>query len=53
MKLCYKLLSLQIDENKRPRLSLVDVDGLYETPAVVTAPQGGAMRAWPTDKEAV
>ena len=49
--LCYlftgKLPSIQISQNQRPRLSLVDVDRLYETPSVVPA------RAWGPDKEAV
>jgi hypothetical protein len=55
--LCYlftgKLLSIQITENQRPRLALVDVDGLYETPSIISAPSVSATRAWPTDKEAV
>ena len=49
--LCYlftgKLPSIQISQNQRPRLSLIDVDRLYETPSVVSA------RAWDTSKEAV
>ena len=48
---CYlftgKLPAIQVSQNRRPRLSLVDVNGLYETPPVVPAP------AWRTDKEAV
>jgi hypothetical protein len=55
--LCYlftgKLLSLQMGEDHRPRLSLVDVYGLYEAPPVVVAPNRGAARAWSPDKEAV
>ena len=61
--LCYlftgKLPSIQTEKNRRPRLSLVDVGGLYETPAVVTAPSRGAppnrsaTRAWDVDREAV
>jgi hypothetical protein len=55
--LCYlftgKLPAIQVSEDRRPRMSLVDVDGLYETPSIITAPPRGAMRAWPTDKEAV
>ena len=42
-----KLPSIQIGEDQRPRLSLVDVGGLYETPPVITP------RAWPADREAV
>ena len=50
--LCYlftgKLLSIQMSEDQRLRLSLVDVDGLYETPSVVPA------RTWGiADKEVV
>jgi hypothetical protein len=48
---CYlftgKLPSIQVGPNQRPRLSLVDVDRLYETPSVAPA------RAWGTDREAV
>jgi hypothetical protein len=37
--LCYlftgKLPSIQMSEDQRLRLTLVDVDGLYETPSVV------------------
>ena len=55
--LCYlftgKLPAIQVGENQRPRLSLVEVGGLYETPSVITPHPRGAMRAWPTDKEAV
>jgi hypothetical protein len=55
--LCYlftgKLASIQVDQNQRPRLSLVDVGGLYETPPVVGASSGGAARAWDTNREAV
>jgi hypothetical protein len=54
--LCYlftgKLPAIEVGKNQPPRFSLVDIDGLYETPSVVTAPSRGAMRAWPTDKEA-
>ena len=54
---CYlftgKLPSIEVGADQRPRLSLVDVDALYETPSVIAAPRGEAMRAWPTDKEAV
>jgi len=55
--MCYlftgKLPSIQVDENRRPRLSLVDVGGLYETPPVITTPHRGTMRTWETDREAV
>jgi hypothetical protein len=55
--LCYlftgKLPSIQVDQNQRPRLSLVDVGGLYETPSVVGAPNRGATRAWDVEREAV
>ena len=61
--LCYlftgKLPSIQVDANQCPRLSLVDVGGLYETPPGVVAPRkgpmpgGGATRAWDVDREAV
>ena len=55
--LCYlftgKLLSIQVDQNQRPRLSLVDVGGLYETPPVVAASSRSATRAWNVDREAV
>lgn len=60
--LCYlftgKLPSIQVDQGQRPRLSLVDVGGMYETPSVVGAPNGGATpnrgatRAWDVDREA-
>jgi hypothetical protein len=54
---CYlftgKLPSIEMDQNQRPRLSLVDVGGLYEAPPVVTAPHRGAVRAWDVDGEAV
>jgi len=42
-----KLPSIQMDENRRPRLSLVDVGGLYESPPVITP------RAWDVDREAI
>ena len=55
--LCYlftgKLPSIQMDQNERPRLSLVDVGGLYETPSVVAGRHGGATRSWDANREAV
>jgi hypothetical protein len=43
---CYlftgKLPSIEVYPNQHPRLSLIDVDRLYETPAVVP-PQGREM----------
>ena len=55
--LCYlftgKLPSIQVDQNQRPRLSLVDVGGLYETPSVVGASPRGAPRAWDANREAL
>ena len=49
--LCYlftgKLPSVQVGPDQRPRLSLIDVDRLYETPSVVPARTRGP------DKEAV
>jgi hypothetical protein len=48
---CYlftgKLPSIELNQNQRPRLSLMDVDRLYETPSVAPAP------TWTPDKETV
>jgi hypothetical protein len=54
---CYlftgKLPSFRMDPNRRPRLTLVDVDGLYETPSVITARAAPSAGAWGPEKEAV
>ena len=53
--LCYlftgKLPSIQISQDQRPRLSLIDVDRLYETPNTISP--GVPAPAWEPDKEAV
>jgi hypothetical protein len=53
--LCYlftgKLPSIQINQNQRPRLSLIDVDRLYETPSATA--RVVPAQSWAPDKEAV
>ena len=49
--LCYlftgKLPSIQVDQNRRPRLALVDAGRLYESPPAAS------QRAWGAEREVV
>lgn len=53
---CYlftgKLPAFQIGPDRRPRLDLIDIGGLYEVPAVVPVANRGPTRGWSPESEA-